>query len=153
VARWRLVGGDAAPLPDARFRTAAPSGGALAAGDLVTALYELELRPRVPSSARLALVRVRWRPPGADAEVESERPVQASDLAAGWEAASRDLRLAAVAGRFGEILAGAARATDADLADLARRAEALAVESPDEPLLRELARLAARARDLRGDER
>jgi hypothetical protein len=116
----------------------------------VTAVYEIELQPRVPSSARLALVRLRWRPAGSAAEVETERVVRPADLAPSWEAASRNLRLASVAARFGELLADADRGAGAQLGELARQAEALAAESPGEPRIRELARLVALARDLRG---
>ena len=148
VSRWRLLGHEAGALADERFRREAPLGGALAAGRAVTAVYEVELQPRVPSSARLALVRLRWRPAGSADEVETERVVRPADLAPSWEAASRNLRLASVAARFGELLADADRG--AQLAELARRAETLAAESPDEPRLRELARLVALARDVRG---
>jgi len=150
VSRWRLLGHEAGALADERFRREAELGGSLAAGRAVTAVYEVELQPRAPSSARLALVRLRWRPAGATAEVETERVVRPADLAPSWEAASRNLRLAAVAARFGELLAGAEGGAGAELAELARRAGTLAAESPGEPRLRELARLVALARDLRG---
>jgi hypothetical protein len=148
VSRWRLVGHEAAAPADERFRSDPPLGGAVAAGRAVTAVYEVELRPSVPASARLALVRLRWRPAGSAAEVEAERVVRPPDLAPSWDAASRSLRLASVAARFGALLAAEDRGDGADLAELARRAEDLAAEAPGEPRAGELARLVARARVL-----
>lgn len=149
VSRWRLVGHAAGAPADERFRSDPPLGGAVASGRTVTAVYEVELRPGVPSSAGLAQVRLRWRPAGSAAELETERVVRPADLAPSWDAASRSLRLASVAARFGALLAVADRGDGADLAELARRAAALAAEAPGEPHAGELARLVARARDLR----
>ena len=148
VLRWRLIGHETAAVADEGFRAPAAPAGGLTAGQAVTAVYEIELQPGVPSSSQLALVRLRWQPVGPGGEREAEQVVRAGELAASWETATRELRLAAAAARLGEILAGAQRADGDELAELARHARALADESPGDARAAELARLAARARDL-----
>jgi len=149
VARWRLLGYEDRDVADRRFRDAGFGGGEIGAGQTVSALYELELRPQVPADATLAVLRVRWKPAGGGDSREPERLLRRRDLAGSWERAGRAFRLATVVGRFAEVLRGSYWAQGDDLSELARRAAAVSEDWPRQERVAELVRLIERARDLR----
>jgi hypothetical protein len=148
VRRWRLIGFERAGVVTGSAVDAA-AGANLAAGEAVTAVYEVELRPGVPSGAAVATLEVQWRAPGEERFREVQRVLRAGDLAPTWEQASRSLRLAAVVARFAELLRGARQEPSADFAALAAAVDALAREWPEQPRVAELADLIRRARALR----
>jgi hypothetical protein len=155
VARWRLLGYEGTEVVGDRGEGSG-AGATIEPGQTVTAVYEVKLHEDAPassdaaaSSARLAELRLRWRRAGSGEPGEAARVVRARDLAASWDAASRDLRVVAVAARFGEILRQSYWVHGDDLGELARRAQRLAAESGGDPQVEELAGMIARARDLR----
>ena len=152
VVRWRLVGAESGDVADAR-RGDALVAGAVAAGQAVTALYELELRPDVPPDATLAVLRLRWRPAAGGEVREIHQPLRRSAVAKRWESASRAFRLATSVGRFGEVLRGAYWAKPGaqgdDLRDLLRRVATVSESWSQQPRVAELVQLVARAQELR----
>ena len=104
----------------------------------VTGLYELELRPQLNAKQRVATVRLRYRSVTNGKQQVITRVVYGSDLARDWARASRRHRLASLGAVWGESLKGAGVR-----ADVARRAEELATQEPDNARARELAKAAS----------
>jgi hypothetical protein len=93
---------------------------------------------------------LRYREPGESAFREDELWLRGRDLAASWQAAPADLRLAAVAGRFAELLRpepelSAYQQAAAGLDALVPQARAVADALPSSPRAAELAGLVATA--------
>ncbi|MEM7482201.1 MAG: von Willebrand factor type A domain-containing protein [Acidobacteriota bacterium] len=149
VDRYRLLGYENRDLPDRDFRNTASDGGEIGAGHRVTALYEIKLRPEAfESTDAFAALRFRYRDPSSREWIEQELPLTARDLAPSWRAASPEFRQAALAAELAEILRGSYWARESSLAEVARRAHALATERPGNAQAAELARLTARAAGL-----
>jgi hypothetical protein len=104
----------------------------------VTGLYELELRPHLNAKQRVATVRLRYRSVTDGKPQVLTRVVHGSDLAHDWARASRRHRLASLGAVWGESLKGAGVR-----ADVAKRAEELATQEPDDTRARELAKAAS----------
>ncbi len=104
----------------------------------VTALYDLELRPRLKSSQRVATVRLHYRSVTDGRSHTIERIIHGHDLAGDWARASRRHRLASLGAIWGESLKGSPQTID-----VARRAEELVTQNPKDPLARELAHAAS----------
>ncbi len=104
----------------------------------VTALYELELRPHLKAKQHVATVRLRYRSVTDGKENVITRVVRGSDLARDWARASRRHRLASLGAVWSESLKSAATR-----ADVARRAEELATQEPEDTRARELANAAS----------
>lgn len=104
----------------------------------VTALYELELRPNLKATQRIATVRLRYRSVTDGKENVITRVVHGSDLARDWARASRRHRLASLGAVWSESLK-----TRATRADVAKRAEELATQEPEDTRARELANAAS----------
>lgn len=100
----------------------------------VTALYELELRPHFKAKQHVATIRLRYRSVTDGKENVITRVVHGSDLAREWARASRRHRLASLGAVWSESLKSAATR-----ADVARRAEELAKQEPEDKRARELA--------------
>ena len=125
VQRTRRIG-DSEPLA---------SESELRAGMSVTGLYALEMKPGLRATQLVATVRLDY--------IENGKPqtltkvVHGYDLAKSWQRASRRHRLAALGALWGESLKGTTGGVD-----VARRAEELATQEPDDVRARELARAA-----------
>jgi hypothetical protein len=104
----------------------------------VTALYDVELKPRLRSSQRVATVRLRYRAVTDGREHTIEHVIRGHDLAGDWARASRRHRLASLGAIWGESLKGTPQTID-----VARRAEELVTQNPKDPLARELAHAAS----------
>lgn len=104
----------------------------------VTALYDVELRPRLKSSQRVATVRLHYRSLSDGREHTIERIIHGHDLAGDWARASRRHRLASLGAIWGESLKGSPQTID-----VVRRAEELVTQNPKDPLARELAHAAS----------
>jgi hypothetical protein len=104
----------------------------------VTALYDVELRPRLRSSQRVATVRLRYRSVTDGKQHSTERVIHGHDLAVDWSRASRRHRLASLGAIWAESLKGTPQGID-----VARRAEELVTQNPKDPLARELAHAAS----------
>jgi len=121
VERWRLLGYENRAIADERFRDPTVDAGEVGAGQTVTALYEVKLRPRVPTHRIIATLRLRYRPTGERQFVEVERRLRARELARSWEDASSRLKLASLVAEFAEILKHSYWAKHDDLGDVLRR--------------------------------
>lgn len=104
----------------------------------VTGLYELKLRPQLSAKQRVATVRLRYRSVTDGKAHVLTRVVRGSDLARDWVRASRRHRLASLGAVWGESLKSAGVRTD-----VARRAEELATQKPEDARARELANAAS----------
>lgn len=104
----------------------------------VTGLYELKLRPKLSAKQKVATVRLRYRSVTDGKQHVITRIVRGSDLARDWVRASRRHRLASLGAVWGESLKSAGGRTD-----VARRAEELATQKPEDARARELANAAS----------
>jgi hypothetical protein len=104
----------------------------------VTGLYELELRPQLKAKQHVATVRLRYRSVINGKQQVITRVVRGSDLAHDWAHASRRHRLASLGAVWSESLKGAGVPTD-----VAKRAEELATQEPEDARARELANAAS----------
>lgn len=103
VTRYRLIGYDNRRLRNEDFTNDKVDSGDVGAGHYVSALYEVELVPGA-STAELATVRVRFKPPEGDTSTEVSSTFPRSALALDLEHASQDFRFIAAVAEFGEIL-------------------------------------------------
>ena len=125
VQRTRRIG-DSEPLA---------SESELRPGMSVTGLYALEMKPGLRATQLVATVRLHYIENGKPETVT--KVVHGYDLAKSWQRASRRHRLAALGALWGESLKGTTGGVD-----VARRAEELATQEPDDVRARELARAA-----------
>ncbi|MEA2491866.1 MAG: hypothetical protein QOH21_3658 [Acidobacteriota bacterium] len=116
----------------------ASAENALAGGVSVTGLYEVELRSGISARERVATVTLRYHSVADHRERIVKKELHGRDFANAWVASSRRHRLASLGAVWGETLKGASSDTD-----IARRAEELATQSPEDARARELSRLAA----------
>jgi Ca-activated chloride channel family protein len=106
VERYRLVGYENRDIADQQFRDDRVDAGEIGAGHRVTALYEVRLRDEARASQPLLVFRVRYRDAETRQVEEIRRTLAVGDLDESWWDASRDLRLAAIAGAFADRLRG-----------------------------------------------
>jgi Ca-activated chloride channel family protein len=153
VERYRLLGYENRDLADERFRDDTADAGEIGAGHTVTALYEIKLQEqatgrggeRAYRDAPVATLRLRWRPDGAEAFVETERALTLGELAERWERASPALRLAGLAAEYAELLRGSYWAREGSLDEVFRGLQRLQPELTGDPRAAELAALAGKA--------
>ncbi|HEX8254918.1 MAG TPA: von Willebrand factor type A domain-containing protein [Thermoanaerobaculia bacterium] len=100
----------------------------------VTGLYELELKPNLRSSQRVATVTLRYTSAKTGRQQSIARVISGHDLARTWDQASRRHRLAALGAVWSETL----KSTSSD-PEVAKRAEELATQHPRDSRARELA--------------
>jgi Ca-activated chloride channel family protein len=102
VKSWRLLGYENRDVADKDFRNDAVDGGEVGSGHSVTALYELKLFDNAQGAIGTATIR--YKHDERDEFIEVAREVTTSQVAATWEAAPANLRLAANVAEFGEML-------------------------------------------------
>ncbi len=135
VASFRRIGGE----------EKLPASEPLLQHDVsVTAVYELELLPRTMRPQQVATVTMRYRDAGTGRSKTLTRRLDVRDFESNWSAATRRHRLATLSGLLSESLQGTASGID-----LARRAEELANQKPDDSRARELANAATASSRLR----
>lgn len=110
----------------------------------VTGLYELELRPNLTVSQRVATVRLHYRSVVDGKPQTIEKVLHGRDFAKQWTRASRRHRLASLGAVWGESLKGMAGS-----AEVARRASELATQNPADARAGELARAAEASSKMR----
>lgn len=113
----------------------------------VTALYQLELNPSLEMRDRVATVRLRYRSLTDGRKHMITRIIRGADFSGSWARASRRHRLASLGAIWSESLKGSGAKQDLARAeerrqDVARRAEELATQAPDDTRARELAKAA-----------
>lgn len=111
----------------------------------VTALYDVMLSPRGAGWQRVASFRVTYTSVADGRERTQEKMLRRRDLEKTWISASRRHRLASLGAVWGETLKGMAGAND-----VARRAEELASQAPEDAKARELADVANATKELHG---
>jgi hypothetical protein len=104
----------------------------------VTALYEVELLPNVQPRQPIATVQLTYRSVTDGREQRIVQTLQRRDLARSWKAATRRHRLASLGAVWGETLK-----SNAGGLEIARRAEELAHQAPQDEKARELADVAS----------
>jgi hypothetical protein len=104
----------------------------------VTVLYELELRPRLKSTQRVATVSLHYVSLEDGKPRDIQRVILGRDLAGNWGSASRRHRLASLGAVWGQSLMKSSSPQPA----VVRRAEELVTQNPKDPLARELAHAA-----------
>lgn len=137
VLTYHLVGGDGSLRS-----TIEPT---LLKNTSVTALYDIVLAPRGTSWQRVAQFRLKYKSVVDGKEITVERTLRRRDLEKTWISASRRHRLASLGAVWGETLKGMAGAND-----VARRAEELAIQAPEDAKARELADVANATSQLHG---
>lgn len=111
----------------------------------VTALYDIVLAPRGTSWQRVAVFQLKYTSVRDGKEYTLERTLRRRDLEKSWIGATRRHRLASLGAVWGETLKGMAGAND-----VARRAEELAMQAPEDAKARELADVANATSQLHG---
>ena len=108
--------------------------GILLGNTSVTGLYEVELKPNITATTRIATVTLRYTSV-VDGKLKTRfEVIRGSDFARKWTLASRRHRLASLGAVWGESLKGSG-----DGSALASKAEELATQSPNDARARELA--------------
>lgn len=132
VARASRIG-NGAPLADESV---------LFSGISVTGIYALEMKPNLRSKQTVATVRLHYTAVPSGRKQTITEKILAGDLAKSWARATRRHRLASLGAVWGETLKGTTGGVD-----VARRAEELATQKPDDPLARALAAAASASAD------
>jgi hypothetical protein len=103
----------------------------------VTGLYALDLKTPLKAKQRVATIRLTYRSLEDGKKHTIVREVRGSDFAKQWASASRRHRLASLGALWGESLRGSSGGTD-----VARRAEELSSQAPNDERARELKEVA-----------
>jgi hypothetical protein len=111
----------------------------------VTALYDVMLSPQGTGWQRVASFRLTYTSVADGRERTQEKMLRRRDLEKTWISASHRHRLASLGAVWGETLKGMAGAND-----VARRAEELASQAPEDAKARELADVANATKELHG---
>ena len=146
VRAYRLIGYENRDVADYRFRDNNQDGGEIGAGHEVTALYELKLKGQY-RGGNVAEVFVRWKNFGESQVTEVARTVSLKDSFVPLRKAHAELRLAAVASRFAEMLKGTPYTARMGYDELLQQATQVHRDLGQDQT-RELVDLIRRARDL-----
>jgi len=142
VDRYRLLGYENRDVADNKFRDDKEDGGEIGSGHTVTALYEIKLKDETRGD--LGTVYVRYKDPTTLAVNEVAEPIDQSYFSRTFESASSDLRLAAAAAEFAEILRKSYWAQDGHLSEVLRVVGQVEHERCDDQVI-ELMDLVAKA--------
>ena len=134
VVAYHLVGADSMQIEPTLLKNTS-----------VTALYDVVIAPRGTSWQRVASFRVTYTSVADGQEHTQEKMLRRRDLEKTWISASRRHRLASLGAIWGETLKGVAGSND-----VARRAEELASQAPEDAKARELADVVKATSQLHG---
>jgi Ca-activated chloride channel homolog len=143
VRSYRLIGYENRDVADNKFRDDKEDGGEIGAGHQVTALYEVKLQDNWRPE-NLATVFVRFKHPENGKADEISRKISRRELARNLAFCSADLKLAAAAAEFAEILGKSYWAQNSKLDDVRQLAESIREET-DRPDIAELIQLITKA--------
>jgi Ca-activated chloride channel homolog len=146
VHAYRLVGYENRDIADRDFRDDRVDAGEVGSGHQVTALYELILTDAAPTSAPIATVRLRAKPPGRDRPAREWSVPVGRGSVAGFDAASADTRLVYGVATFAELLRGSPHTAEVSWDDVLRVVRG--ATDPERDDHRELIELIERARAL-----
>lgn len=148
VESYRLMGYENRAVADQDFRDDEVDAGELGAGHTATALYEVHLKPG--AEGRIATVQMRWEDPDTGEVKEINGNFNTWSLAASSDNSDPRYQLAVTAAQFAEILRESPY-VQISLYDLARRAERVARQLPEDEQAAELADLIRQASSMRGE--
>lgn len=144
VKQYRLIGYENRDIADKDFRNDKVDAGEIGNGHSVTAMYDVVL---TDTKASPIILRLRHKEPLAgDKAKETEIKMDPSAIAASFDAAPKNFRLAATIAGFAEVLRQSPHAANWSLTDIARLADQAASNRPDE---QELVSLIHRAERLK----
>jgi len=141
VERWRLLGYENRDVADRDFRNDRVDAGELGAGHSAVALYEIRLAPRARPRDRLATLRLRWQSPTTRRVEEAALDLHVRDLESGFRRASHNLRRAAIAAEFAEMLKRSFYAKEASWRTLVDEAYRLERDRADPRAMRKVSDL------------
>ena len=141
VERWRLFGYENRDVADRDFRNDRVDAGELGAGHSAVALYEIRLAPRARPRDRLATLRLRWQSPTTRRVEEAALDLHVRDLESGFRRASHNLRRAAIAAEFAEMLKRSFYAKEASWRTLVDEAYRLERDRADPRAMRKVSDL------------
>ena len=160
VKRYRQIGYENRQLEKEDFRNDAVDAGEVGSGQSVTALYEVELRPRIGArddrpharfsgKARgtepIAVVRMRYRRTDNGQTEEVDRAITNADVAPRFDDTDARFRLAACVAEFAEILRRSPFATGSEYEEVATTLRLVALEVNLDKRVQELLRLVQNA--------
>ena len=147
VRSYRLLGYENRDVADNKFRDDKEDGGEIGAGHEVTALYEVKLWPESPPMG-IGTVYIRYKDPVYSRVTEINRDIGGAVFGTAFDLAHPDLRLAAAAAEFAEILRDSYWSRKGDLADVLDVVRQVACENRSEDVS-ELQSMVRRAIDLK----
>jgi Ca-activated chloride channel family protein len=145
VERWRLLGYDNREVADRDFRNDRVDAGELGAGHAATALYEVRLAPGVRAGDRVATLRLRWQSVASGEVEEAALALHVRDLERSFDAASLNLRKAALAAELAERLKATRHADGSSWPALDHEARRLSRSASGDASLAELVAAIVRA--------
>lgn len=102
VANYRLVGFENRAVADDQFRDNKVDGGEIGAGNTVTALYEIKLRPE--AYGRVATVFMRWEDPDTHNVVEISKDFDAGEMQHDFHESNPYFQRSVIVAEYAEIL-------------------------------------------------
>ncbi|MCA8935822.1 MAG: von Willebrand factor type A domain-containing protein [Planctomycetes bacterium] len=145
VKSYRLLGYENRDVADEDFRNDSVDGGEVGSGHSVTALYEVKLFEKV--TGPICTATMRWKHDEKQEFIELSKELFVKDLAASWEEAPANMRLAANAAEFAELMKKSYWAKKGSYDELLQDTKSLINKTDDTSVL-ELATLITKARDL-----
>jgi len=148
VESYRLVGFENRAIDDNDFRDDRVDAGAIGAGHEVTALYALRLSGEGGEGDRIGTVSLRWTDPAARRADELGRDIRLSDLAGSFRSADPTFKLDAIVAATAERFRGSRWGETYDLDQVARLAEQISEELPQNQEVHDFLDLLGAAADL-----
>ena len=158
VLGWRQIGYENRSLQDHQFRDDRVDAGEVGAGHEIVALYEVQLKDEWKASAegRLATVRLRWKPDGAERSSETgvvpavEQPfaIDMNQIQPKWQETEAHFRLAAVTAQYAEFMRRSYHVRGDNYTVLQAAANRLASELHGDQKVAELGKLITETRRL-----
>ncbi len=143
VRSYRLLGYENRAVADQDFRDDSVDAGELGAGHSAAAVYMVTFNEG--AEGRIATVQLRWDDPEQGEVREMNGNFNTWDLAGRFEDASPRFQLVVTVAQFAEILRESPYVNDITLRDLARRAQRIANQIPEDEQVSEFADLVTRA--------
>ena len=149
VEAYRLVGFENRAIDDDDFRDDQVDAGAIGAGHEVTALYALRLSGEGRNEEdRIGTVSLRWTDPAAREADELDRDIRLSDLANNFQSTAPTFKLDAIVAATAERFRGSRWGETYNLDQVARLAEQVSEDLPQNQEVHDFLELLEAAADL-----
>jgi Ca-activated chloride channel homolog len=148
VEAYRLVGFENRAIDDDEFRDDRVDAGAIGAGHEVTALYALRLSGEVGDGERIGTVSLRWSDPAANEPDEIGRDIRLADLASNFRSTDSTFKLDAIVAAAAERFRGSRWGETYDLDQVARLADQMSDELPQNQEVHDFLELLGAAADI-----